>query len=255
MQATNYLMRAILNLARGTDMTAPNSFHLALFRSDPTATGTAGTEISYTGYARQVITFGASNSTSSGYIANLAQINFGQVPRGVTQTVTHVAVMDAATGGNMYLYAPLAESVPLGDTLKIYFNTASLKWTFSGIFASEYRQKFLLFFKNLTSISGFTPYLALYNASGTEKSSGSYARQQCAMTLTTSQNKISNTSAIDFPVATANWSTVAQAAIVDAATGGSKYATFTLSESFTAPTGSQIRVNAGAISIQWQDPE
>lgn len=254
MQATNYFMQGILNLTRGIDLTAPAAFYLALYRSDPTATGTAGTEISYTGYARQAITFSATNSTASGYVSNSAQITFPQIPRNVSQTVTHVGVLDAETGGNMYLYAELADPVPLGDAVKIFFAAAVLKWTFSGIFTSDYRLKFLNFFKNGTSISGFTPYLALYNSSTSEKNSGSYARQEIAMTLNTSQNKISNVENIDFPIATASWGTVAQAAIVDAATSGTRYALFTLTSSFSAPTGSQVRVNSGAITITMQDP-
>ena len=252
MQATNYLMQAILNLARGTSMTAPSTFYLALFRSDPGAAGT-GTEVSYTGYARQAIAFSSSSGTSSGYIQNSAQITFPQVPHGVTQTVTHVAVMDALTGGNMYLYATLADPVSLGTTLQIYFPANALKWTFTGL-TQDYRKKIVTdFFRDHTTISGFTPYLALYNSSGTEKSSGSYARQQVSLNLSSSSNRLSNISNIDFPIATSSWGAVAQAAIVDAASSGTKYVSFSFT-SFTAGANSQVRVHSGAITITMQDP-
>lgn len=254
MQATNYLMQAMLNVARGTNLVAPNAFYLGLFQSDPTVSGTTSSEISYTGYARQVITFSSTNQTNSGYITNSAQIDFPVVPRDTSQTVTHVGVMDAETGGNMWLFAQLADSVSLYDAVKIFFATSALKWTISGIFTSDYRLNFLNFFKNGTTVTGFTPYLALYNSTGTEKSSGGYARQQIDMTLnTTGYNSISNTYNVDFPVATGSWSTVAQSAIVDAASSGTKFAVFTLTNSFTVPAGSQVRVNAGSISITMQD--
>lgn len=254
MQATNYLMRAILNLARGTAMTAPSTFYLALYRGDPTASGTGASEISYTGYARQVCAFSSSSGTSSGYIQNSAQITFPQIPHGVSsQTVTHVAIMDALTDGNMYLYAELADAVSLGTTLQIYFPANALKWTFTG-FTQDYRKKVVTdFFKNHETIAGFTPYLALYNSSGTEKNSGGYARQQVSLNLSSSSNRLSNVSNIDFPVATASWGAVAQAAIVDAASSGTKYQSFSFT-SFTAGANSQVRVNSGAITITMQDP-
>ena len=64
MYASNYLETAIINLMRGTSLQAPTGLYVGLFLSDPTDTGTAGTEVSYTGYARQPITFQLDGTSS-----------------------------------------------------------------------------------------------------------------------------------------------------------------------------------------------
>ena len=59
MYATNYFENLMLNVARQQNISAPATVYLALYQSNPSDTGTGGTEVSYTGYARQAITFSA----------------------------------------------------------------------------------------------------------------------------------------------------------------------------------------------------
>jgi hypothetical protein len=98
-----------------------------------------------------------------------------------------------------------------------------------------------------------TLYLALHTSnpdednSGTEVSGGAYARQTIA--FTTSGNTTSNTAAVEFPTATANYGTVSHCGIYDASSGGNLIAYAALSSSKTIETGDVFRVPAGDLDI------
>ena len=98
-----------------------------------------------------------------------------------------------------------------------------------------------------------TLYLALHTSnpdednSGTEVSGGAYARQTIA--FTTSGNTTSNTAAVEFPTATANYGTVSHCGIYDASSGGNLIAYAALSTSKTIETGDVFRVPAGDLDI------
>ena len=98
-------------------------------------------------------------------------------------------------------------------------------------------------------------YLALFtsnpdeDASGTEvtTSGTAYARQSAAFTI--SGNTASNTSAIEFPTATATYGTVSHVGVFDASTGGNLLAYATLATSKAIDTGDVLRVPAGDLDI------
>ena len=98
-----------------------------------------------------------------------------------------------------------------------------------------------------------TLYLALHTSnpdednSGTEVSGGAYARQTIA--FTTSGNTTSNTAAVEFPTATANYGTVSHCGIYDASSGGNLIAYAELSSAKTIETGDVFRVPAGDLDI------
>lgn len=98
-------------------------------------------------------------------------------------------------------------------------------------------------------------YLALFtsdpaeDASGTEVSTSgtAYARQTAAFTV--SGNTASNTSAIEFPTATASYGTVSHVGVFDASTGGNLIAYAALSTSKAIDTGDVLRVPVGDLDI------
>lgn len=98
-----------------------------------------------------------------------------------------------------------------------------------------------------------TLYVALYTSApsdtggGTEVSGGAYARQTAAFTVT--NDTASNTSAIEYPTATANYGTVVAVGIFDASSSGNLLAYGNLTTSKTVSTGDVFRFNAGAIDI------
>lgn len=116
MSFTNYLETEILDhVFAGAAYTAPSTKYLALFTGAPGETG-GGTEVSGGGYARQTVAFTTSGNTTSNNAAvefPTATANYG--------TVTHVAVFDASTSGNMMAYAALSsnKTIETGDVFRV----------------------------------------------------------------------------------------------------------------------------------------
>lgn len=114
---TDYAENKILNLMRNVAW-AQFPAYVALFTAAPSDAG-GGTEVSGGAYARQLA--GLSEATGSGgTTSNEADITF---PTATADwgTVTHVAIMDAETGGNMIMHSALdaSKTVNNGDTFKI----------------------------------------------------------------------------------------------------------------------------------------
>jgi len=114
--------------------------------------------------------------------------------------------------------------------------------------------------KVIDHVFGGTPYTApatiyvgLYTTdpgegdTGTEVSGGSYARQSAAFTVT--GNAATNTSAIEFPTATASWGTIAYIGLRDASSAGNLLASAALTTSKAIDTGDVLRIPAGDLDI------
>lgn len=114
---SNYLENALINgTLRATTYTAPTTVYVGLFTSDPTDAG-SGTEVSGNAYARQAATFAA---PSNGAASTNADVQFPQAT-GNWGTVTHFAIFDALTTGNMMYHGALTSSktIETGDVFKI----------------------------------------------------------------------------------------------------------------------------------------
>lgn len=112
-QLSDYAENALINaMLRNTAYTSPATVYLALFTT-ATSDSATGTEVAGGSYARQAITFGA---PSNGVAANTVAVVFTALP---AATVTHAAIMNASTAGNMLFHGALATSktVGAGDTL------------------------------------------------------------------------------------------------------------------------------------------
>jgi hypothetical protein len=95
--------------------TRPTAWYVGLFTAAPGEAG-GGTEVSGGSYAREAATFTVSGNlaTNSGAIEfPTATASWG--------TITHVAVFDASTSGNMIAYASLSASktIDTNDVLRI----------------------------------------------------------------------------------------------------------------------------------------
>jgi hypothetical protein len=121
-------------ILRGTAYTSPGQVYLALFTADPTRAGT-GPETTYSGYAR--VTCGATPSSAftavdgTGMTQNGNTVTFPAVGGVSTIVITHWALFDALTGGNMLLFGPLTASKSLDPTDVPSFPANALKITFS----------------------------------------------------------------------------------------------------------------------------
>ena len=101
-----------------------------------------------------------------------------------------------------------------------------------------------------------TLYVALYTVAptdtggGTEVSGGAYARQTAAFTVSgTSPTTASNSAAVEYPTATANYGTVVAVGIFDALSGGNLLAYANLDTSKVVSTGDVFRFNTGDLDI------
>ena len=101
-----------------------------------------------------------------------------------------------------------------------------------------------------------TLYVALYTVAptdtggGTEVSGGGYTRKTAAFTVSgTNPTQASNTAAIEYPTATANYGTVVAVGIFDASSSGNLMAYANLTSSKVVSTGDVFRFNAGDLDI------
>ena len=124
--ASNYLENQVLNhVLTATAYTQPSGRFLALFTNVSTnaaanlEAGTLTDEIgtSGTSYARKAVAFAAASSGTSSTSATVtfdtATANWG--------TITHVAVMDAATSGNVLFWGAVTtpKTIETGDTFQV----------------------------------------------------------------------------------------------------------------------------------------
>ena len=124
--ASNYLENKVLDhVLTATSYTAPGTRYLALFNNTSgqaaanLEAGTLTDEISASGtaYSRKAVTFAAA---SGGTSATNATVTFDAATAS-WGTVTHVAVMDQATGGNVLFWGAVTTSktIDTGDTFQV----------------------------------------------------------------------------------------------------------------------------------------
>ena len=109
--------------------------------------------------------------------------------------------------------------------------------------------------RNTSYTSPTTTYLALYTSdptdadTGTEISGGSYTRQ--AITFGAPSNGTStNSAAVEFPQATADWGVISHVAIRDAVTSGNLLFHTALDASKTINNGDVFKITTGNLSVQ-----
>lgn len=121
MSFSNFSENLVLNwIFTANTATRPTTWYVGLFTAAPGETG-GGTEVSTvsTGYARQTAAFTVSG-TAPTQATNSAAIEF---PTATASwgTISHVAIFDASTSGNMLAYATLGASktIASGDVFRI----------------------------------------------------------------------------------------------------------------------------------------
>lgn len=136
--------RLVDHILRGQTFsaTSPANLFVALYTAAPNDAG-GGNEVSGNNYARVSVsralaswagTQGAGTTTASsgtgGVTSNNVTITF-PTPSGTWGTVTHFAILDAATGGNMFFHGALttAQTINAGNTVS--FAPGQLTITFA----------------------------------------------------------------------------------------------------------------------------
>jgi hypothetical protein len=117
---SNYTENLVLNYLFTTNsVTRPTAWFVGLFTAAPSDAG-GGTEVSGSGYVRKAtgtITVSGTGTTAT----NSAAIEFAAASGGNWGTVTHAAIFDASTGGNMLAWAQLttARTINDGDVFRV----------------------------------------------------------------------------------------------------------------------------------------
>lgn len=116
MPISNDLANKLANATvRNVSYTSPASVYVALYSAAPTAS-TSGTELSGSGYTREVVTFSA---PSAGVVASNVAVSFGAATADWLPAVA-MATVDASTGGNIMWFKSIAtQLVKNGDTLDL----------------------------------------------------------------------------------------------------------------------------------------
>jgi len=96
-----------------TSFTMPTAY-VGLSTADPTDDGSGLAEPSGNGYARVTTSGSDWNAASGGEIDNANAITFPEAT-GSWGTITHFALFDAATSGNMLAHGSLETSKAIGD--------------------------------------------------------------------------------------------------------------------------------------------
>lgn len=117
--ASDYLENKVLDhVLGGSTYTQPSTIYVGLWTADDgLESGTLTSEVSGGSYAREAITFDAASGGSADSAATVtfptATANWG--------TITHVALMDASTSGNVLFHGSVTTSktIESGDTFQI----------------------------------------------------------------------------------------------------------------------------------------
>ena len=101
-------------------VTRPTAWYVGLFTAAPSDAG-GGTEVSGFAYVRMATGTMTVSGTSPTNCTNSAAIEFPAASGGTWGTITHVAIFDASTGGNMLGWSALTTSRTIndGDILRI----------------------------------------------------------------------------------------------------------------------------------------
>ena len=105
---TDYLEVELLDhVFRNAAYASPTTVYCSLHTTATTDAG-GGTEVSGGSYAREAVTFGAPSSPG-GTMSNSVAIDFGTATAN-WGTITHAAIQDAISAGNMLVHGPLTAS-------------------------------------------------------------------------------------------------------------------------------------------------
>jgi hypothetical protein len=230
----------------------PPTVYIALSTADPLDDATGLAEPGSGNYARKA--HSTWNTAAARAITNNGVITFNTA-NGAWGTITHYAIMDASTAGNMLAHGSLAtsKSVVDGNTPSIADTEISVSFNTGGF--SDYLALELLdhVFGNGAYTSPST-YLALSTtiptdaANVTEPGAGAYARVECTAWDAASAGATQNTGVTTFPTPTASWGVCVFSVIYDASVAGNYLARGDITDQ-TPDDGDTVRFNAGALDV------
>jgi hypothetical protein len=225
---SNYLENELLDhVLKVGAFTQPANLYIALSTADPLDDGSGLSEPGVGSYARVVCN--SWETATNRHIENSASISYPQATAD-WGTITHIAIMDDPTAGNMIAHGALSSSVAVLNGNVMSFDAGEIDVYWSSGRLSNYLANALL--DHVFGGDTYTPptniYVALATATITDATDGTsitepgsnYARVNHNTWNTAAAGASSNNGAITYTQATGDWGTVIQTALTDALTGG-----------------------------------
>jgi hypothetical protein len=123
---SDYWENKILDHIFGKGSYTPPTIYVGFSTADPTDSGTGLTEPSGNGYARVQTSASDWNTAANGSLNNAGNITFAQAS-GNWGTITHFALFDAATAGNMLAHGALSQSKSISESDMARFEAGDLQ--------------------------------------------------------------------------------------------------------------------------------
>ncbi len=122
---SDYWENKILDHIFGKGSYTPPTIYVGLSTADPTDNGSGLAEPSGSGYERVQTSASNWNIASNGSLDNTSEITFAQAT-GSWGTITHFALFDAASAGNMLAHGALSQSQAIGNSDTARFQAGDL---------------------------------------------------------------------------------------------------------------------------------
>ena len=254
--ASNYLELKLLDhVLKTASYTVPTNIYVALSTADPLDTGAGIAEPVGNAYARTLCNTWATASARA--TSNQASVTF-PAATGSWGTISHYAVFDASSGGNMLGYGSLSTPNSVVNGNVVTFAIGEIDVTFNaGGFSTYLANKFL---DHVFKVASFTVPTNIYvglstttptdaGTNITEPATGAYARVQKNTWDAAAAGATENTGAITFPTASGSWGTVTYVVIYDASTAGNFLMYAALGASQAVVTGNVVEFDDGALDI------
>lgn len=254
---SDYIENKILDhLLRNTAYTQLSHLYVGLSTVDPTDDGSGLAEPSGNGYSR--VEVDDWDDASGRHIQNSGLISFPEAT-GDWGTITHFAVFDALTGGNMIAYGTLSTFKDVDDGGSVYFEAGRINITVSaGGLSDAYANKVLDHLFLNTALAQPTNIYAAFSAVTIEDSDtgstitepgGNYARTLHSVYDAASGGASENTGVITWSNADADWGTITDFALLDALTAGNIIIHSTLDTPIVVGIGDNANWIDGAMDI------
>ena len=252
---SNYLENKLLDHLLGTvSYTPAATVYVGYSTADPTEDGSGLAEPTGGGYAREGITFNA----ASGRTISNQQVIFPKAT-GSQGTITHFAIFDAATAGNMLAYGALSVSKDIEINNTPVFGAGEIQISIGGQASDYLANTFLNFAFRNQAFAQPSIYVGLdttatqqsdTGATVSEPSGNGYSRISEASWNAASAGLADNVEDLVFPTATGPWGTIAFAFLADSGTTGAGNLLVYLDITDQSPdNGDVVEFLAGEINI------
>ena len=236
--------------------TVPSNVYIGLSTADPGEAGSGLAEPSGNAYARKACN--AWDAAASRATANTNDIAYDRAT-GTWGTITHYALFDAITGGNMLGYGSLPTPKPVVAGNEMTIEAGDMNITVNAGGFSNYAANKML--DHMLKVTSYTPATHLYvgystanpgdSGSGLAEPSGNgYARVEHDAWDAAASGATSNTTDIEFPAASGgSWGTLTYTVVFDASTSGNQLLYGSITPSQACPDGDTMVFDAGDFDV------